>query len=216
MTFEDWHTHNSLCRHASGSLEDYIKKALEMNLNVIGFSDHFPYEFLREPFPSIRDIPYQEYGMTLNEVEYYLSSLEKLKEKYITQIQVKIAFERDFFHNQEEILNSHFSRFSDRLDYVLGSVHVLSGRNGLFAFDDNRFLNMYEEYKSNDEIYTEYYNTMQKMLNSKDFSIDIITHFDLPKKFYKLPENKNFVMNEAIKILELIKKKDLTIDAGLF
>ena len=46
MQFEDWHTHNALCRHAVGSIEDYIKIAIEGGLNVIGISDHFPYEYL--------------------------------------------------------------------------------------------------------------------------------------------------------------------------
>ena len=54
MKFEDWHTHNLLCRHAIGNIEDYIIKAIELDLNIIGISDHFPYDFLK----NIERIPY--------------------------------------------------------------------------------------------------------------------------------------------------------------
>ena len=86
MVLEDWHSHNNLCRHAEGSIEDYIKRAIEMKLELIGISDHFPYEYLENSLVSIYEIPYQEYAMRLNEVDSYLSSIEKLKIKYNNEI----------------------------------------------------------------------------------------------------------------------------------
>jgi histidinol-phosphatase (PHP family) len=158
MRFEDWHTHNSLCRHAKGSIEDYVKKAVELNLNVIGASDHFPYEFLSSEISSLDDIPYQKYAMTLEEVEGYILELERLKEKYKNKIQIKFAFEIDYFKNQEQVLNRYLKDYIKKLDYILGSVHVLFGKAGIFAFDDGQFLNKYKVYDNNDEIYLEFYN----------------------------------------------------------
>ena len=74
----DWHTHNSMCHHAIGSLEDYVKKGIELDLDLIGISDHFPYDYLI----GIDGIPIEDYGMNLNEIESYISTIEKLKEKY--------------------------------------------------------------------------------------------------------------------------------------
>jgi len=70
MQYEDWHTHNSLCKHAVGNIEDYIKSAIELDLNVIGISDHFPYEYLSSEIPSLEDIPYENYAMPTNKLEY--------------------------------------------------------------------------------------------------------------------------------------------------
>ena len=40
--FADYHTHTPLCRHAEGNPVDYAKRAIEIGLDEIGFSDHSP------------------------------------------------------------------------------------------------------------------------------------------------------------------------------
>ena len=212
MQFEDWHTHNALCRHAIGSIEDYIKIAIERGLNVIGISDHFPYEYLSSEIPSLEDIPYEGYAMPTNNLESYILQLDNLSEKYAGQIHVRTAFEIDFFKHQDHLLNKYLNNYLNKLDYFLGSVHVLFGKAGIFAFDDGRFLNKYKEYDVNDEIFIEFYNSLQDMIKSSTFNADIITHFDLPKKFDKRVEDKELVMEKAIETLELVKKRDLTVE----
>ena len=78
MVYEDWHTHNQGCHHARGTIEDYVKSGINFNLRTIGISDHFPYEFLDD----IERIPYEEYAITLPEIEDYLSTSEGLRDKY--------------------------------------------------------------------------------------------------------------------------------------
>jgi len=212
MQYEDWHTHNALCRHAVGSVEDYIKKAIEFNVDLIGISDHFPYEYLSSEIPSLGDIPYEEYAMPLYDLESYILQLENLREKYIDQIHVKFAFEIDYFKHQDYVLNKYLKKYIDKLDYILGSVHVLFGKAGTFAFDDGRFLNKYKEYSGNDEIYLEFYDSLQNMIKSPTFELDIVTHFDLPKKFDKKVNDKDKIMGKAIETLKLIKKHDLTVE----
>ena len=212
MVLEDWHTHNELCRHAVGTIEDYVKKAIDMKMDLIGISDHFPYEYLKNGNVSIDQVPYQEYSMKLSEIESYFSIVEKLKRKYSNKIQIRIAFEIDYFRSQEEVLNKYFKNMAKELDYILGSVHMLHGKSRLFAFDDERFLNMYKEYESIDDIYLEYYQKLQSMISSEDFDFDIIGHFDLPKKYNKRAIDKDLVMNEALNTLEHVKKRNLTIE----
>ncbi|MHA2287616.1 MAG: histidinol-phosphatase HisJ [Promethearchaeota archaeon] len=212
MRFEDWHTHNSLCRHAVGTIEDYIKEAVALNLNVIGISDHFPYEYLASELPSLDQIPYEEYAMPLYDLDSYMLLLEGLREKYMNQIEVRFAFEIDYFKHQDYLLTKHLKKYIDKLDYILGSIHVLFGKAGTFAFDDGRFLNKYKEYSVNDEIYIEFYNALQDMIKSPTFELDIVTHFDLPKKFDKRAKDQDFVMDKVIETLELVKKHDLIIE----
>ena len=38
----NYHTHNHLCNHAVGSVSDYVKKAVMLNMKEIGISDHNP------------------------------------------------------------------------------------------------------------------------------------------------------------------------------
>ena len=41
----DFHNHTFLCNHAKGSMEEYIKKAIENKTKIFGFSDHEPMDF---------------------------------------------------------------------------------------------------------------------------------------------------------------------------
>ena len=39
------HNHTIFCNHATGRIEDYIKKAIEKNIKHYGFSEHAPMDF---------------------------------------------------------------------------------------------------------------------------------------------------------------------------
>lgn len=205
---QDWHTHNSLCRHATGILDDYARRAIALNLDLIGFSDHFPYEFLQ----GIEGIPYEEYGMPLDEIEMYISTIERLKSNYEEEIEIKIGFELDFIQLQADAHKKYLNQYSERLDYILGSVHILEGKTGFFAFDDSRFLKNYDLYGSIEDLYLDYYTTLQNMVNSPDFNFNIISHLDLPKKFNRRPVISELIENQVLKTLELVKKEDLVIE----
>ena len=209
MKLEDYHTHSELCHHAVGTIEDYINKAIELKLYTIGICDHFPYEFLK----NIERIPYIEYAITVDEIDYYLSTGENLREKYKNQINLRIGFEIDFFEHQEVALNNHLNKVKSRLDYILGSVHILDFQDdkGAWGFDDSRFRKDYDYYGA-DKVYTQYFKTLRKMLNSEQFDLDILGHFDLPKKFNDVPGDKELIFNEVMKTLELIKKKGKVIE----
>jgi len=209
LKFEDWHTHNKLCHHADGSIEDYIKKAIKIKLQTIGVSDHFPYEFVK----NIERIPFEDYAITLPEVENYLSITEKLREKYKEDINIRIGFEVDFFKNQVFALNEHLNRVKNRLDYIIGSIHILDLQDGrgAWGFDDSRFRDDYELYGS-DKVYMSYYQKLLKMLTFKGFDFNIIGHFDLPKKFNDHPQNKEIISNEISHLLDVIKNKDVIVE----
>jgi len=211
MALEDWHTHNEMCHHAVGSIEDYLRHAIKSKLQTIGISDHFPYEFLK----NIERIPYEEYAITLPEIEDYLSTAEKLKEKFKTNINVRIGFEVDYFKNQAFALNNHLNKIKNRLDYILGSIHILNFRDGrgAWGFDDSRFRKDFEHYGPQ-QVYINYYKKLQKMIKSEDFDFDIVGHLDLPKKFNDNPTNKEEVFDEVMKTLELIKAKDKAIEVN--
>ena len=211
MALEDWHTHNEMCHHAVGSIEDYLRYAIKSRLQTIGLSDHFPYEFLK----NIERIPFEEYAITLPEIENYLSVAESLKEKYKTSINVRIGFEVDYFKNQEPLLNNYLNKIKNRLDYILGSIHILNFRDGrgAWGFDDSRFRRDFEYYGTQ-KVYLNYYKKLQKMLKAEEFDFDIVGHLDLPKKFNDTPTDKEIIFNEIMKTLELIKAKDVTVEVN--
>ena len=208
MLLEDWHTHSSFCRHATGNLEQYVKTAIDKKLNVIGLSAHFPYDVL----DGIENMPYHEYSMPNDELDSFVLNAINLREKYKDQISVKIAFELDFVEKQVENHQKYIKKYTDQLDYIIGSIHNLNTSFGLFAFDDLRFLKYYDTFDDTDEIFINYFKTMQAMVSSEQFHFSTIGHFDLPKKFNILPNNKELVMEEGFKALKLAKKRDFVIE----
>ena len=41
----NFHTHTFRCHHASGTPEEYVLRAIDVGIEYMGFSDHFPYRF---------------------------------------------------------------------------------------------------------------------------------------------------------------------------
>ncbi len=209
MKFEDWHTHNSLCGHAEGLIEDYIQYAIKMEIDTLGISDHFPYEF----YSNFEQIPYQGYAMTMDQVEKYLETIDNLKEKYKDEINIRTAFEIDYIQNQYAKLNKHIEKFRNRLDYLLGSIHILPSRKGLWTIDDPLLKEEYKiSYNSIDEVYDQYYKTQIEMISNLEFHYNIVSHLDLVKKFNYFPKKPKIVMEKVTEVLENIKNRNLTIE----
>ena len=86
----NYHTHTLRCGHAEGTDERYVKAALDGKFDVLGFSDHVPWPY-RSSFtnPGVR--------MLLSQLDEYLASVKKLKEKYAGQIDILTGFECEHF-----------------------------------------------------------------------------------------------------------------------
>jgi histidinol-phosphatase (PHP family) len=159
----DFHTHNSLCEHATGTPEEYASAAVTKGLSVIGISDHAPLpDGLRE-------------GVTMRpcDVEDYISSAEAVREKFKGKISVRVGFEVDY--PLHATFDSRY--FTDpRIDYLIGSCHYL----GTWPLDHPDFKDDYFK-RGVDTVYTDYYDALEACAASGLFNI--IGHFDLAKKF---------------------------------
>ena len=80
------HTHKYRCKHAKGKDEDYVVRAIETNMEVLGFSDHIP--FKHDHSSKIR--------MQYEEMDEYFNSIHSLKQKYHDQIQIYVGFESEY------------------------------------------------------------------------------------------------------------------------
>ena len=83
------HTHTKRCRHAKGEDREYVLRAVEGGLKILGFSDHAPFRFPdgHESF----------YRVPMAEAEEYISSIKALKEEFKGKIDIKIGFEMEYY-----------------------------------------------------------------------------------------------------------------------
>ncbi len=85
----NYHTHTFRCGHASGTEEEYIKRAIEGGIKIMGFADHAP------------AVLYDGYKLgwrvQVEEAKDYFDTIKALREKYKNQIEIHIGFEMEYY-----------------------------------------------------------------------------------------------------------------------
>mgnify|MGYP000426778414 CR=1 FL=1 len=188
----DLHNHTSLCNHANGTIEEYILKAIDLGIDIYGFSDHAPMTF--DP----------KYRMTFDQKKLYELQVLQLKDKYKDQIKILLGYEVDYLanHISDEIMKS-------KVDYFIGSVHFIHE----WGFDNPEFIGVYKD-KNIDIIWEEYFQAIEAMAKSNLF--DIVGHIDLIKVFNFLP--KKDIKQIVAPSLRQIKSSNMVLElnpAGL-
>lgn len=160
----DYHMHTPLCRHATGEPVDYARRAVELGLTEIGFSDH-------SPMP--RD-DFDDWRMFDRQLDEYVAKV-RLAQKTFPQLTIRLALEVDYLPGHEDWIRQLAARHP--WDYFIGSVHYVSES---WDIDNPAKLS---EWKKRDafEVWRIYFERLTLAAESRLF--DIIGHADLPKKF---------------------------------
>jgi histidinol-phosphatase (PHP family) len=186
----DLHNHTPLCKHATGTPEEYIQKAIQKGIDIYGFADHAPMDF--DP----------AYRMRFEEMQKYENDIISLSQKY-DNIKILLGYEVDFTPKVDKRV------LERKVDYLIGSVHFLDN----WGFDNPEFIKKWDE-RDVDDIYNEYFYLIQKMAESKMFNI--VGHLDLVKVFGHKP--KKSVKEIAKNAIKAIKKSGMAVEintAGL-
>lgn len=85
----NYHTHTWRCNHAKEGEEDYVRRAMDRGLKILGFSDHTPY-----PFP---DGHYSNFRMRPEQLTDYCQCLTALQKKYAGKIEIEIGLEAEYY-----------------------------------------------------------------------------------------------------------------------
>lgn len=167
----DYHLHTSLCGHASGRMEDYLRQAVSKGIKEVGFSDHYPLYFLA-PGQTIPD-----YAMSKSQLPLYVGLVQQCAGVF--PIKVKLGIEVDYVPGFEKALALELACYP--FDYVTGSVHFIDS----WGFDNPAEI---AEYAKRDlgRVYEQYFELVQQAALSGLF--DVMAHPDLVKKFGFRPE----------------------------
>lgn len=165
----DLHTHHERCGHADGAIEDYIKAAISQGMKVIGIADHTPY------FAHEQDHPFPGITMATSDFGNYIAEVLALKQKYEGKIDVLLGIESDYFPQHAAVYERELSKYP--LDYVIGSVHQVSG---VSIFNRNRWNGLSDQEKI--ETKQLYYDLIAESARSGMFQI--LGHIDAMKGYY--------------------------------
>lgn len=85
----NYHTHTYLCNHATGTIEEYVVRAIEGGIKYMGFSGHIPFVGV--------DGLQSRYRIGTDEIDTYVSEVKRLRKKYKKQIDIKLGFEMEYY-----------------------------------------------------------------------------------------------------------------------
>lgn len=188
----DLHNHTTRCNHAVGTMDEYIQRAIELDIDIYGFSEHAPMNFDKH------------YRLSFEEMHNYVQDVLQAKEKYKKDIKILLGYEVDYLkgYMDERVINAD-------VDYMIGSVHFIDK----WGFDNPEFIGGYEE-RNIDEIWQSYFDAIEAMAKTRYF--DIVGHLDLIKVFKFMPtKDIRLIANNALKA---IKKSGMVLElnaAGL-
>lgn len=183
MLHYDYHTHTVRSDGKATQLQ-MIAEAKRLGLKEFGISDHL---CLHQP----------KWSMTLEEAYQAIDDLAQVK-KEEKAIAIKVGLEIDYLPGKEKIVEEVTAH--PGLDYVIGAVHYLGDWNFDTAGKHKKLITQ--------EHYLQYYRLIAEAANSGLF--DIIAHFDLIKKFNRLPANLSD--SAPLKALDSIAKSGVAIE----
>ncbi|MCZ8513915.1 histidinol-phosphatase HisJ [Paenibacillus filicis] len=191
----DYHTHHVRCGHASGELEEYVQKGIEIGLTQLGLSDHMPLLHVNPEtyLPGM--------AMPMDELPRYVEEAFRLQEKYKDRIDIRVGLEGDYIEGWESEIRRIVEAYP--WDYVIGSVHFL----GEWDITDYR---QTDGWKDRDayEVYVQYYDAVQKAARTGLY--DYIGHIDVIKRFGFKPERSTEHLERQA--LEAVKAAGLAIE----
>ena len=109
----NYHTHTVRCGHAVGEDREYVEKALERGLQLLGFSEHVPM-----PFPDGHE---SRFRLPARLLEDYVSSVLRLREEYRGQIEILLGFEAEYYPDLFEAMLERLSPYP--VDYLILGQH---------------------------------------------------------------------------------------------
>lgn len=157
--FYDYHMHTNFSNDSKATMEDMIKKSIDLGLREICFTDHVDYDVDTDYGPPII-------------LDEYLAKIDFFKDKYKDKIVIKkgieLGLQKQIVDKCSDVINKH------PFDFVICSIHSIDKKDLYFGefFKDINQKQAYEKYF--DELYT-------VVKTYKDYSV--LGHLDLIKRY---------------------------------
>lgn len=196
----DSHIHTSLCNHASGSMEEYVRTAIVRGLRTIVFLEHLEAEII--------------YGERtwLTEADFilYLEEGERLRKKYVDRISIKLGVEVG--HNPLAM-----NTLRDRL-----ALHAWDqvGLSYHFFFTGSHHLNMVSRKRHNiealaavgaDKVIAQYFSGLIQALHSFD-NVTVLCHLDAVLRHFPDLRFSDAHREQIDQLLHLVRQKNIRLE----
>jgi histidinol-phosphatase (PHP family) len=172
----DYHVHPDYSLDATGTIDQYCQRALELGLKEICFTTHYDTDPVRKDEDPFMRIDGKIVPLNQENVKRYIEDIKKANHIHSPRgLSVKAGLEVDYALHIERDLRKNMAAFD--LDYVLGAVHCLDH----IAISASKEAHHYFRRKSIEELCQEYYEVLSNAIKSGLF--DAIAHLDVYRKY---------------------------------
>ena len=172
MELVNTHCHTGYCRHAEGSVEEYVRAAEAAGISTLAFTDHFPLTPAFDPDDYL--------SVPRSSMEVYRQDVMRAREEH-PEMEILFGVEMDYLGHHEDRTFSQAEL--DSFDLVLGSVHFVDA----WPFDDPAQRGRWDEPGAPDAIWRRYGELWCAAAADAALRFDVMSHPDLAKKFGYLP-----------------------------
>lgn len=178
MKFFDYHMHTNYSGDSTYLMEDLVNDAIKIGLEEICITDHVDYGIKYDwDSVDVNDEYYYPYKLNVDYPKYF-GEIERLREKYKSQINIKVGLE---FGMQMHTINEYEKLFlTYDFDFILLAIHQIENKQ----FWNNK----YQEELTEEECYSRYYAELYNLVvNYKNYSV--LAHLDLIRRYVASPED---------------------------
>ncbi|EMG28503.1 histidinol-phosphatase [Listeria fleischmannii 1991] len=222
----DGHTHTEFCPHGSREeVERFIIRAIELDFDTYSITEHMPLPANFNQKAAGDREAYETASMAMSDLPYYLKEMARLKEKYKSDIQIKIGFEVDYLAQFEAFTRDFLNEYGSQLDDGILSVHFLEGKDGIRSVDfsaSDYETGIVEFYGGFREAQTAYLEQIKASILADlgPFKPKRLGHISLCQKFRHAFQTETALPEETMMtLLELVQRGGYALDyntAGLY
>lgn len=190
----DYHTHSFFSGDSMAPMEDMAKRALNLGLTHICFTEHYDPDYVYLP---------GEEGMFELNTDSYLYELIKLKNKYQGQIEIGFGVELGLQPHLKKLL-ALYARSYD-FDFIIGSSHICNRKDPYYPeFFENR---------NEDEAHHEYFETVLESVKALPY-FDVYGHLDYVVR-YGPTKNDSYTYQKHADIFDKILNTLIDNEKGI-
>jgi len=157
LNLVDYHVHSTHSCDGVSTIFEMCKKAIELGVVEIGFSEHMDFE------------P-KDWGFGFFNYDSYTSEIKRARDFFKGKLIIRKGVEIDYQHCFENMIADWLK--DKKFDFVIGSVHYLN----------HEFINYYlVANKDLEKLYNTYFKEVIHSVKSRLF--DVVGHFDIIRRF---------------------------------
>lgn len=195
----DLHIHTPYCNHAEGEMEEYVRSAVKIGLDEIGFLEHVELGVKTE----------KRSWMRLEDIAAYWEKGRELGRRYGDEIKVSLGLEvginKDMTDELLEIINSR------PWDHIGLSCHLLPYKGDMVNICSRTSCAEVKEADQRD-LTIQYYRLLRDHIGV--IEPDFVCHLDVPRKFMKDFSGDEEVMHLILETLDEMARAGTALEVN--